>query len=102
MATLSSSFLLSSSHICKSRFSPTTLISGIDFMSFSPRTTLSVVSPAILSLSVKQQNRQRNSLQGSVKSVASPMETASEFDVLLLVGGLCSKCAGFTCSCVAG
>ncbi|CAH2054219.1 unnamed protein product [Thlaspi arvense] len=80
MATLSSS-LLSSSPICKSRFSPTNLVSGIDFISFSPRTTLSVVSPAILSISVKQQNRQRNSLQ--VKSVASPTETASEFDEMV-------------------
>ncbi|ESQ49032.1 hypothetical protein EUTSA_v10020822mg [Eutrema salsugineum] len=84
MATLSSS-LLSSSPLCKSRFSPTTLVSGIDFISFSPRTalsssTISVVSPAILCLSVKQ-NRQRNSLQ--VKSVASPTETASEFDEMV-------------------
>ncbi|CAA7059978.1 unnamed protein product [Microthlaspi erraticum] len=84
MATLSSS-LLPYSPLSKSRFSPTTLVSGIDFVSFSPRTTLSsstisVISPAILSLSVKQ-NRHRNSLQ--VKSVASPAETVSEFDEMV-------------------
>ncbi|XP_010464707.1 PREDICTED: ATPase ASNA1 homolog [Camelina sativa] len=78
MATLSSSSrLYSSSPICKSRFSPTTLVSGIDFISFSPRTTL---SPVILSLSVKH-NRRRSSLQ--VKSVASPTETVSEFDEMV-------------------
>uniref|UniRef100_A0A1J3JX99 Putative arsenical pump-driving ATPase n=1 Tax=Noccaea caerulescens TaxID=107243 RepID=A0A1J3JX99_NOCCA len=84
MATLSSS-VLSYSPLCKSRFWPTTLGSGIDFISFSPRTspsssTISVVSPAILSLSVKQ-NRHRNFLQ--VKSVASPAETVSEFDEMV-------------------
>ncbi|KAF3600404.1 hypothetical protein F2Q69_00038863 [Brassica cretica] len=75
MATLSSS-LLSPSPLCKSRFSP----SRTDFISFSPRRTLSVVSPAILSFSVKH-NRYRNSLQ--VRSVASPAETASEFDEMV-------------------
>uniref|UniRef100_A0A1J3H3D6 Putative arsenical pump-driving ATPase n=1 Tax=Noccaea caerulescens TaxID=107243 RepID=A0A1J3H3D6_NOCCA len=84
MATLSSS-VLSYSPLCKSRFWPTTLGSGIDFISFSPRTspsssTISVVSSAILSLSVKQ-NRHRNFLQ--VKSVASPAETVSEFDEMV-------------------
>ncbi|KAF2583889.1 hypothetical protein F2Q70_00036613 [Brassica cretica] len=75
MATLSSS-LLSSSPLCKSRFSP----SRTDFISFSPRRTLSAVSPAILSLSVKH-HRCRNSFQ--VRSVASPAETASEFDEMV-------------------
>ncbi|CAD5322610.1 unnamed protein product [Arabidopsis thaliana] len=82
MATLSS-YLLSSPPLCKSRFSATSLVSGIDFISFSPRTTLSsssTVLPAILSLSVKH-NRRRNSLQ--VKSVASPTETISEFDEMV-------------------
>ncbi|KAL1187811.1 ATPase GET3B [Cardamine amara subsp. amara] len=85
MATLSSS-LLSSSPLYKSRFSPPpTLVSRIDFISFSPRTTLSsstisVVSPAFLSITVKQ-NHRRNSLQ--VKSVASPTETVSEFDEMV-------------------
>ncbi|CAN7112825.1 unnamed protein product [Brassica rapa subsp. narinosa] len=79
MATLSSSSLLSSSPspLCKSRFSP----SRTDFISFSPRKALSSsTSPAILSLSVKH-NRQRNSFK--VKSVASPAETASEFDEMV-------------------
>ncbi|VVA97100.1 unnamed protein product [Arabis nemorensis] len=85
MATLSSSLLSSSSPLCKSRFSSTSLVSRIDYISFSPRTTLSsstvsVVSPAILSLSVKQ-NRHRNSFQ--VKSVASTAETVSEFDEMV-------------------
>ncbi|EOA32649.1 hypothetical protein CARUB_v10015946mg [Capsella rubella] len=83
MATLSSSRLYSSSPLCKSRFSPTTLVSGIDFISFSPRATLSsssLVSPAIFSLSVKH-SRRRSSLQ--VKSVASPTETVSEFDEMV-------------------
>ncbi|KAG7581068.1 Arsenical pump ATPase ArsA/GET3 [Arabidopsis suecica] len=81
MATLSS-YLLSSPPLCKPRFSATSLVSGIDFISFSPRTTLSssIVSPAILSLSVKH-NRRRNSPQ--VKSVASPTETISEFDEMV-------------------
>ncbi|CAH8259988.1 unnamed protein product [Arabidopsis lyrata] len=81
MATLSS-YLLSSPPLCKSLFSATSLISGIDFISFSPRTTLSssTVLPAILSLSVKH-NRRRNSFQ--VKSVASPTETISEFDEMV-------------------
>ncbi|KAG7630717.1 Anion-transporting ATPase-like domain [Arabidopsis suecica] len=82
MATLSS-YLLSSPPLCKSRFSALSLVSGIDFISFSPRTTLSsssTVLPAILSLSVKH-NRRRNSLQ--VKSVASPTETISEFDEMV-------------------
>ncbi|KAJ4885901.1 P-loop containing nucleoside triphosphate hydrolases superfamily protein [Raphanus sativus] len=77
MTTLSASSLLSSSSpLCKSRFSPTT---RTDFISFSHRTTLS--SPPILSFSVKHHHRQRNSLQ--VKSVASPAETASEFDEMV-------------------
>ncbi|KAF3533746.1 hypothetical protein DY000_02037170 [Brassica cretica] len=75
MATLSSS-LLSSSPLCKSRFSP----SRTDFISFSPRRTLSAVSPAIVSFSVKH-HRCRNSFQ--VRSVASPAETASEFDEMV-------------------
>ncbi|CAL9220263.1 unnamed protein product [Arabidopsis halleri] len=81
MATLSS-YLLSSPPLFKSRFSATTFVSGIDFISFSPRTTLSssLVSPATLSLFVKH-NRRRNSLQ--VKSVASPTETISEFDEMV-------------------
>ncbi|KFK38415.1 hypothetical protein AALP_AA3G110200 [Arabis alpina] len=90
MATLSSSLLSSSSSssspLRKSQFSSKALVSRIDYISFSPRTTLSsstisVVSPpAILSLSVKH-NRHRNSLQ--VKSVASPAETVSEFDEMV-------------------
>ncbi|XP_048635952.1 ATPase GET3B isoform X4 [Brassica napus] len=83
MATLSSSLLSSSPPLCKPRVSPTTLVSRTDFISFSPRTTLSssTISPAmILSLPVKQ-NRHRNSLQ--VKSVASPTETVSEFDEMV-------------------
>ncbi|KAH0927557.1 hypothetical protein HID58_019813 [Brassica napus] len=105
MATLSSSLLSSSPPLCKPRVSPTTLVSRTDFISFSPRTTLSssTISPAmILSLPVKQ-NRHRNSLQGLkpgtllienmelsirlllliVKSVASPTETVSEFDEMV-------------------
>ncbi|CAH8356450.1 unnamed protein product [Eruca vesicaria subsp. sativa] len=77
MTTLSSSLLSSSSSspLCKSRFSSTPLLSRTNFISFS-----TVTSPAILSLSVKHQ-RHRNSLQ--VKSVASPTETASEFDEMV-------------------
>lgn len=109
MATLSSSLLSSSPPLCKPRVSPTTLVSRTDFISFSPRTTLSssTISPAmILSLPVKQ-NHRRNSLQGLkpwtllienmelsirlieslhlliVKSVASPTETVSEFDEMV-------------------
>ncbi|CDY08610.1 BnaA05g28460D [Brassica napus] len=82
MATLSSSLLSSSPPLCKPRVSPTTLVSRTDFISFSPRTTLSssTISPSTLSLPVKQ-NRRRNSLQ--VKSVASPTETVSEFDEMV-------------------
>ncbi|CAN7002209.1 hypothetical protein IGI04_020723 [Brassica rapa subsp. trilocularis] len=83
MATLSSSLLSSSPPLYKPRVSPTTLVSRTDFISFSPRTTLSssTISPAmILSLPVKQ-NHRRNSLQ--VKSVASPTETVSEFDEMV-------------------
>ncbi|KAF8085771.1 hypothetical protein N665_0648s0022 [Sinapis alba] len=81
MATLSSSLLSSSSPLCKSRFSSTTLVSRTDFISFSPRKTLSVTSPEILSLSVKQSRYRRKSIQ--VKSVASPTETASEFEEMV-------------------
>ncbi|WZZ62695.1 hypothetical protein YC2023_062802 [Brassica napus] len=79
MATLSSSLLSSSPPLCKPRVSPTTLVSRTDFISFSPRTTLSssTISPSTLSLPVKQ-NRRRNSLQ-----VASPTETVSEFDEMV-------------------
>ncbi|CAF1935655.1 unnamed protein product [Brassica oleracea] len=79
MATLS---LSSSSPLCKPKFSSTTLVSGIDFIPFSPRPSLSssTISPATVYLSVKQ-NRHRNSLQ--VKSVASPTETVSEFDEMV-------------------
>ncbi|XP_033147858.1 ATPase ARSA1 isoform X2 [Brassica rapa] len=82
MATLSSSLLSSPPPLCKPRVSPTTLVSRTDFISFSPRTTLSssTISPSTLSLPVKQ-NRRRNSLQ--VKSVASPTETVSEFDEMV-------------------
>ncbi|CAN7107418.1 unnamed protein product [Brassica rapa subsp. narinosa] len=82
MATLSSSLLSSSPPRCKPRVSPTTLVSRTDFISFSPRTTLSssTISPPTLYLPVKQ-NRHRNSLQ--VKSVASPTETVSEFDEMV-------------------
>ncbi|RID64064.1 hypothetical protein BRARA_E03022 [Brassica rapa] len=82
MVTLSSSLLSSSPPLCKPRVSPTTLVSRTDFISFSPRTTLSssTISPPTLYLPVKQ-NRHRNSLQ--VKSVASPTETVSEFDEMV-------------------
>ncbi|KAG2318094.1 hypothetical protein Bca52824_021216 [Brassica carinata] len=73
MTTLSSSSSLFSSPLCKSRFSPTTLVSRT-------LSSSSLTSPAILSFSVKQ-HRQRNSLQ--VKSVAIPTETASEFDEMV-------------------
>ncbi|XP_010552953.1 PREDICTED: ATPase ASNA1 homolog 2 [Tarenaya hassleriana] len=80
MATLSWSSSISSSPLCKSRFSRRNPMMGIDFCSFSPKNicpSTSLIYPSRLSLSVRQ-NRLRNSLQ--VKSVASPAETVSGFD----------------------